>query len=122
MSHASEHGTMSAMLEGDGRHGLECPVCVMKAVVNDALNVLLVAVQEMVDENQDKKWECPECSSMRAERRSLAAQRARLKRSSQGKAIARSVLSLSTWEARGKREGGGGRVRAGASVSTGETV
>ena len=69
-----------------------------------------VCVKEMVDENQDKKWECPECSSMRAERRSLAAQRARLKRSSQGKAIGRLVSLVSTWEA---REGGGGGLGAG---------
>ena len=69
----------------------------------------------MVDENQDKKWECPECSSMRAERRSLAAQRARLKRSSQGKAIGRSVLSLITW-------GGGVGGRAGVNFRAGASV
>lgn len=43
----------------------------------------------MVDENQDKKWECPECSSHRNERRRLAAERARLKRTSQGKGLTR---------------------------------
>ena len=61
----------------------------------------------MVDENQDKKWECPECSIMRAERRSLAAQRARIKRSSQGKGLARSVASFSTWGDAWGQKGGG---------------
>lgn len=72
----------------------------------------------MVDENQDKKWECPECGSMRAERRNLAAQRARLKRSSQGKAIARSVGVTQYVGSKGEGRGGGSRVgvRAGASA------
>ena len=35
---------------------------------------------------EDKKWECPECASLRNERRMVAQERARLKRAAQGKA------------------------------------
>ncbi|KAL0019631.1 hypothetical protein WJX77_005620 [Trebouxia sp. C0004] len=44
--------------------------------------------QEMVDNiPEDKKWECPECASVKIERRKVAVERARLKRVAQGRAL-----------------------------------
>ena len=49
----------------------------------------MALVQEDVDTMEDKKWECPECASLRNERRMMAQERARLKRAAQGKAVIR---------------------------------
>lgn len=57
---------------------------------------LLALVQEDVDTMEDKKWECPECASLRNERRLVAQERARLKRAAQGKAVARQALQTSS--------------------------
>ncbi len=40
---------------------------------------------------EDKKWECPECASVKIERRKVAVERARLKRVAQGRALVRSA-------------------------------
>ena len=40
---------------------------------------------------EDKKWECPECTSLKNERRKVAVERARLKRVAQGRALIRSA-------------------------------
>ncbi len=49
-------------------------------------------MQEMVDNiPEDKKWECPECASVKIERRKVAVERARLKRVAQGRALPRSA-------------------------------
>ena len=50
-------------------------------------------LQEMVDNiPEDKKWECPECASVKIERRKVAVERARLKRVAQGRALVRSAM------------------------------
>ena len=50
-------------------------------------------LQEMVDNiPEDKKWECPECASVKIERRKVAVERARLKRVAQGRALTRSAM------------------------------
>ena len=47
-------------------------------------------MQEMVDNiPEDKKWECPECASMKNERRKVAVERARQKRAALGKTLIR---------------------------------
>ena len=47
-------------------------------------------LQEMVDNiPEGKKWECPECSAVRAERRKVALEKARQKRISQGVGLTR---------------------------------
>lgn len=49
-------------------------------------------LQEMVDNiPEDKKWECPECASVKIERRKVAVERARLKRVAQGRSLVRSA-------------------------------
>ena len=54
-------------------------------------------LQEMVDNiPEDKKWECPECASVKIERRKVAVERARLKRAAQGRALVRSAMQCSS--------------------------
>ena len=54
-------------------------------------------LQEMVDNiPEDKKWECPECASVKIERRKVAVERARLKRAAQGRALVRSAMHCSS--------------------------
>ncbi len=61
---------------------------------HDTLHLL---VQEMVDNiPEDKKWECPECASVKIERRKVAVERARLKRVAQGRALVRSAMQYSS--------------------------
>ena len=54
--------------------------------------IVWLGLQEMVDGMEDKKWECPEFTAMKIERRRLAGERARQKRASQSK-LARHVHS-----------------------------
>ena len=52
-------------------------------------------LQDIMDNiPEDKKWECPECASVKIERRKVAVERARLKRVAQGRALVRSANAM----------------------------